>query len=94
MQKGKFDYSYAFIEKSYHWLSNDGILVYIIPSNIFKNVFASELRTLIKPDIEVIVDFPTDSVFKKVLVSPAIIKIVKAKKLKLCAIWWEKVFNH
>lgn len=81
-KKGKFDYSYAFIEKSYHWLSNDGILVYIIPSNIFKNVFASELRTLIKPDIEVIVDFPTDSVFKKVLVSPAIIKIVNAKKTK------------
>lgn len=84
-RKGKFDYSYAFIEKSYHWLSNDGVLVYIIPSNIFKNVFASELRILIKSEIEVIVDFPTDSVFEKVLVSPAIIKIVKAKETKtLC----------
>lgn len=81
-KKGKFDYSYAFIEKSYRWLSNNGIFVYIIPSNIFKNVFASELRTLIKPDIEVIIDFPTDSVFEKVLVSPAIIKIVKGKNTK------------
>lgn len=82
-KKGKFDYSYAFIERSYQWLSSDGVLVYIIPSNIFKNVFALELRTLIKSDIEVIVDFPTDSVFKKVLVSPAIIKIVKAKKTEI-----------
>lgn len=76
-QKGKFDYSYAFIEKSYQILSNKGTLIYIIPSNIFKNVFASNLRQLIKSDIKTIIDFPTDSVFKKVLVSPAIINIVK-----------------
>ncbi len=78
--KGKFDYSYAFIEKSYASLFDQGILVYIIPSNIFKNVFASQLRELIKPDISSIIDFPTDSVFKKVLVSPAIIKVSKGSK--------------
>lgn len=75
--KGKFDYSYAFIEKSYYSLSEKGKLVYIIPSNIFKNVFAQDVRNLIKDDLDVIVDFPNDSVFDKVLVSPAIIKVVK-----------------
>ena len=34
-QKGKFDYSYAFIEKSYLELKDGGSLVYIIPSNIY-----------------------------------------------------------
>ncbi len=76
-KKGKFDYSYAFIEKSYKLLKTDGILVYIIPSNIFKNVFAKELRALIQNDIIEIVDFPTEKIFKKALVSPAIIKIKK-----------------
>ena len=72
-KKGKFDYSYAFIEKSYNCLSNGGVLVYIIPSNIFKNVFANNLRELIKNDLQTIVDFPDKQVFDKVLVSPAII---------------------
>ena len=77
-KKGKFDYCYAFIEKSYKLLANNGTLVYIIPSNMFKNVFASELRTLIKADIELIYDFPNDKIFTEALVSPAIIKVVKA----------------
>lgn len=77
-KKGKFDYCYAFIEKSYKLLANGGTLVYIIPSNMFKNVFASELRSLIKADIEQIYDFPNDKVFTEALVSPAIIKVVKA----------------
>lgn len=76
-KKGKFDYSYAFIEKSYLQLQDKGSLIYIIPSNIFKNVFAEQLRNMIKNDICSIDDFPNDVVFEKVLVSPAIIKIVK-----------------
>lgn len=76
-KKGKFDYSYAFIEKSYSELSQKGSLVYIIPSNIFKNVFAEELRNIIKDDLYSIDDFPSEKVFEKVLVSPAIICIVK-----------------
>ena len=76
-KKGKFDYSYAFIEKSYSQLSPKGSLVYIIPSNIFKNVFAEELRNIIKDDLYSIDDFPSEKIFEKVLVSPAIICIVK-----------------
>ena len=76
-KKGKFDYSYAFVEKSYNLLKENGKLVYIIPSNMFKNVFAETLRELIKKDLESIIDFPKDKIFKKALVSPAIIKVVK-----------------
>ena len=81
-QKGKFDYSYAFIEKSYNLLSDTGVLVYIIPSNMFKNVFASSLRDLIKDDLNLICDFPNDQIFEDVLVSPAIIKVCKNSKTK------------
>lgn len=76
-KKGKFDYSYAFIEKSYNLLSDNGTLVYIIPSNMFKNVFASSLRNLIEDDLTHIYDFPNDQVFSKALVSPAVIKVRK-----------------
>lgn len=79
-KKGKFDYSYAFIEKSFDMLTCGGKLVYIIPSNIFKNVFAEELRNLIKGDLTAVVDFPQDKVFSDVLVSPAIIVIEKGAK--------------
>ena len=78
-KKGKFDYSYAFIEKSYSELKDNGSLVYIIPSNIFKNVFADNLRNIIKDDLYSIDDFPSEKIFEKVLVSPAIICIEKGR---------------
>lgn len=76
-KKGKFDYYYAFIEKSYELLAENGVLIYLIPNNMFKNVFASEVRSLIKNELEIIIDYPNDGVFKDVLVSPAIIKLKK-----------------
>ena len=82
-KKGKFDYCYAFIEKSYKMLSTGGKLVYIIPSNIFKNVFADELRKLIKQDLVAIIDYPQDQIFDNVLVSPAIISIDKGSNSNL-----------
>lgn len=76
-KKGKFDYCYAFIEKSFGMLAAKGKLVYIIPSNVFKNVFAEELRKLLKNDLKAIIDFPQDRIFDGVLVSPAIISVKK-----------------
>ena len=38
-EKGKFDYCYAFIEKSIDCLAGDGKMAYLIPSSIFKTVF-------------------------------------------------------
>lgn len=46
--QGKFDYCYAFIEKSIMCLSNIGKMSYLIPSSIFKTVFGEHLRDLMK----------------------------------------------
>lgn len=71
-KKGKFDYSYAFIEKGLSLLKDNGKMVMISPSNMFKTVFGYELRTLIKPHIIKIIDCRKENIFDKVLTSPAI----------------------
>ena len=60
---GKFDYCYAFIEQSVKSLKNNGEMGYLIPSSIFKNVFATNLREYIKPHIEKIYDYTTTKLF-------------------------------
>lgn len=64
-KKGKFDYCYAFIEKSIKSLSDSGKMAYLIPSSIFKNVFANELREFIKPYINQIYDYTSQKLFDK-----------------------------
>lgn len=71
--KGKFDYCYAFIEKSINCLSDNGKLSYLVPSSIFKNVFAANLRECILPSISKIYDFKTEKVFSKALVATSIL---------------------
>ncbi|MBB6019524.1 putative RNA methylase [Paenibacillus sp. JGP012] len=78
--KGKFDYCYAFIEKSIHSLSLNGKMSYIIPNSIFKNVYAKELRNIMLSSLEVIYDYKESTVFDNVLTSPAIIFINKNQK--------------
>lgn len=73
--KGKFDYSYAFIEKSYNSLNQNGSLIYLVPSNWFKNVFAKRLRQLVINDLIEIIDLQKQKIFENVLVSTAIIHI-------------------
>lgn len=76
-KKGKFDYCYAFIEKSYRILSTGGCLVYIIPSSIFKNVFGAQIRKLLLNDLDLVIDFPNEKVFDNAMVSPSIIRLRK-----------------
>ena len=64
-KSGKFDYCYAFIEKSINALKNNGIMAYLIPSSVFKNVFAEELRNYIKPHILKIYDYTSIKLFTK-----------------------------
>ena len=45
-EKGKFDYCYAFIERSVDSLSDDGKMSYLIPSSIFKTVFGQKTSFL------------------------------------------------
>lgn len=66
---GKPDYCYAFIELGINLLSEKGKLVQLIPNNIYKNVFAEQLRSLLKPHISVVRDYPNQKLFGKVLTS-------------------------
>ncbi|WP_460321178.1 Eco57I restriction-modification methylase domain-containing protein [Paenibacillus sp. YSY-4.3] len=78
--KGKFDYCYAFIEKSLKELSDGGKMVYIIPNSIFKNVFGKGLREIIKEFLALICDYKESVVFDNVLTYPAIIYLNKINK--------------
>lgn len=66
--KGKFDYCYAFIEKSINLLDDDGKLAYLIPSSIFKTVCGNNLRCMLLPHLVEIDDFSDYQIFDKVLV--------------------------
>jgi adenine-specific DNA-methyltransferase len=46
-KKGKFDYCYAFIEKSLNDLSINGKMAYLIPVSIFKTVFGDRVRIMV-----------------------------------------------
>lgn len=70
---GKFDYCYPFIEKSLNILKQNGHFSYLIPTSIFKNVFACSLREIIKPHSVSIYDFKTIRIFSKALITSAII---------------------
>ena len=74
-EKGKFDYCYAFIERSVDSLSDDGKMSYLIPSSIFKTVFGKKLRSYIKPYLQEIYDYTQDKMFDDVLVKSAIITV-------------------
>ena len=81
-KKGKFDYCYAFIEKSINNLSENGKMSYLIPSSIFKTVFGFNLRELIKPFIKKIIDYSQKKIFNKALIKSAIIILDKSATMK------------
>lgn len=69
---GKFDYCYAFIEMAVNLLNDTGKLVQLIPNNIYKNVFAKNLRNLLIDHISVVYDYPNQKLFDKTLTSVSI----------------------
>ena len=77
-EKGKFDYCYAFIEKSIDCLASDGKMAYLIPSSIFKTVFGEKLRAFIKPYLQGIYDYTQNKMFDNALVKSAIVILDKA----------------
>lgn len=76
-KKGKFDYCYAFIEKSIQKLSYTGKMAYLIPSSIFKTVFGENLRKILLPNLVAINDYTQEKVFSEALVKSAIIVLSK-----------------
>ena len=90
-KKGKFDYSYAFIEKGLRMLKKNGHMVMITPSNIFRTVFGHELRELIKPYLVKVIDVSAEKIFTKVLTAPAITLYKKGKETEnIVYIEWQK----
>ena len=83
--EGKFDYCYAFIEKGIEILNEKGILIYLIPGSIFKNVFSKKLREFILEDLVAIHDYGTRKLFneeasgkkRNILTSSAVIVVEK-----------------
>lgn len=71
-RKGKFDYCYAFLEKGIKLLSESGKIVQLVPSNIYKNVFANELRKMLVGGIEIILEYPDQSLFKDTITTSSI----------------------
>lgn len=71
-RNGKFDYCYAFIELGIRCLSANGKLIQLVPSNIFKNVFAENLRKMLQSKISVIFEYPTKNIFESALTSTSI----------------------
>ena len=82
---GKPDYYYAFIESAIKHMSNNGRLVYLVPSNFFKTRFAHKLRSAMLPLLTDIYDYTEQKIFDSALTASAIIvcdKSIKAKKVK------------
>ena len=72
-KRGRFDYCYAFIEKSVNSLNENGMLVYLVPYSIFKNKFAAGLREILRPYILEIYDYSGIKIFPDVITSSIIL---------------------
>lgn len=78
-QDGKFDYYYAFIEKSVEETELNGTIAYIIPCSIYKNVFGWLLREYIKPYVTKIYDYTFQNKFPGTTTSSTILVLRKKK---------------
>lgn len=72
-KKGRFDYCYAFIEKSLNSLDQEGILVYLVPYSIIKNKFGSGLRKMILPYLSKIYDYSGIKIFPGAITSSIVL---------------------
>lgn len=72
-KNGRFDYAYAFIEKSISELAHHGTLSYLIPFSVFRNKYAEGVRKLILPKLDTIVNYSGVDVFPNRTIGAAII---------------------
>ncbi len=82
-KKGKFDYCYAFIEKSFSLLSNSGKMSYLVPSSIFKTVFGNQLRLIIKDYVSLVKDYNDNNIFDNATIKSSILVLDRANDSKL-----------
>lgn len=75
----KFDYSYAFIEKSINCLKDEGKAIIIAPINMYKMKSSKYYRQFISKYIVSIKDSSYENIFKNVITNPAISLFYKNK---------------
>ena len=83
-KEGKFDYYYAFIEKSIHNLEENGCMAYIVPSSIYKNVFARRLREKIQPFLTGVYDYTSQNKFPGTTISSTILCVRRQVSVDFC----------
>lgn len=76
-KKWKFDYYYAFIEKSVSDLSPYGQMAYIVPYSLYRNEGSFLLRNLIKPYVTRIIDYTHSKKFPGVITSSTVLLLEK-----------------
>lgn len=95
---GVFNIFYAFIEYAYRFLSEDGILSYIIPNNFLTIKSATDLREFLqrKKCVRSILDFGTNMVFHPIRTYNCIISIDKNEneKMKYCVMGKSEDIQH
>lgn len=79
---GKFDYCYAFLEKAYSDLNDNGKLIQLVPANIYKNVFGENLRKLLIKDTCEIWEYPEKSFFIETMTTSSILLVKKKSNRK------------
>ena len=79
-KKGKFDYCYAFLEKSLSSLSANGRMAYLIPSSVYKTVFGKAIRDMMLPYVETVIDYTQEKLFEDALVKSSILVLNKGKE--------------
>lgn len=68
----KFDYSYAFVEKSISLLKDDGIACMITPINMYKIRSGRLMRDFLRTKLYKLIDVTEDNIFHGVLTNPII----------------------
>lgn len=68
----KFDYSYAFIEKSVDILTKDGVACIISPINMYRIKSGRMIRDYLKDKLYKVIDTTEDNIFPGVLTNPVI----------------------
>jgi len=79
---GVYNIFYAFIEHGMQFVSEDGVLSYIVPNNFLSIKSATDLRRYISEHryLESIIDFADNMIFKPVRTYNCIIRLSKKKK--------------
>lgn len=71
-KKSKFDYSYAFVEKSIDLLKESGVAVMITPINMYRIKSGELMRSFLKHKLFKIIDVTEEKIFPGVLTNPVI----------------------